>query len=556
MRRGTGMNPIRSGKRTIQRGAVLISALAFSVVISLIVAGIATFTMAHFQRATSEGDYASALNMAECGINWEIQYISIYGVSSDTPGSPHPGTVGTVGSYSVFITNELDPGDGSLGVWAAPNPATIWGTGTVNGITASVKRMVNIKAKRKSIFDEYALYGITGSTFSGNYTIDGTYGAGGSVGASGNSSVIYGNFIFNGYPSGSYGGPLGWVGGGASPAYGPNGAVSHQPDAIPWPYVDQLADVMATKKAVSLGLTPPSPGGGIAWFKAHNDNNLIQVFGPLDANNTTDPTQRDSAPPSGGLTPEIHGGLTYWVLNNVTKNPGNIDVGWGQATTDSNVMDSSANGTQRYVFPPTTWPYSNPSNSFSIAAIGIKNMSVIILPGSGSATVYRDYYFENITQTGSQAILVDIARGPVRVWLNASDSYYASSDDILKTWIFTTNITSPIVTSTADPSRFRIFSNKGVASGGGSKGVIALSGSNFFPGGIYDYNRQGTPPGSNSQVQFGGGSVIFGSVIAGSFGGNGNPLIKFPNLAISDSLSDWSLWWGFKGGWTEVNGAN
>src|SRR5258708_1696935 len=174
----------------------------------------------------------------------------------------------------------------------------------------------------------------------------------------------------------------------------------------------------------------------------------------------------------------------------------------------------------RYVFVRASWSYVNPSNSVSIASSTLKNNQVIILPGSGSATVYRDYYFENITQGGGQFIIADIARGPIRVWLNATDSYYSSSDDALGTWIFTTNTSAPIVTAQSDPSKFRIYSNKGVNSGSGSaKGVLGIQGSNYFPGGLYDYN--GT---QYSQVAFGGSAVVYGSVIAGSFGGNGNPL--------------------------------
>src|SRR5437879_4839405 len=76
-----------------QRGAVLITALAFAIVISLIVAGIATITVSHYQRATTEGDYAAALHMAEAGINWEIRKMSQTSISSDTAGSPGAGVV-------------------------------------------------------------------------------------------------------------------------------------------------------------------------------------------------------------------------------------------------------------------------------------------------------------------------------------------------------------------------------------------------------------------------------------------------------------------------------
>src|SRR6185503_8553038 len=103
--------------------------------------------------------------------------------------------------------------------------------------------------------------------------------------------------IFNGVPAGTYPGNIGWVGGGASPAYGPYGEVIHQPNPEVWPTVSQIAVKAAAKK--SGGAIPA--GTGLTWFKNNNNNNLIEVFSAADASNTTDPTTRVSAPPTGGL---------------------------------------------------------------------------------------------------------------------------------------------------------------------------------------------------------------------------------------------------------------
>src|SRR5258706_10922645 len=137
-----------SGNRENRRGAVLITALAFTVVVSCIIAGIAAFTMSHCQRATTEGDYASALNMAEAGINWEIRKMSQTSISADTVSNPasqsftYPGIVsGFNGTFKAWVTNDPDTGT----QWTAPNSAIVWGQGIVNGVVANVQRSVNIK---------------------------------------------------------------------------------------------------------------------------------------------------------------------------------------------------------------------------------------------------------------------------------------------------------------------------------------------------------------------------------------------------------------------------
>jgi hypothetical protein len=541
-------------KRSSRRhGGVLIAALALTIIVSTVMAAMAIFAVSHYSRAGTEADYAAALNLAEAGINYEIQRISANPANADQlhPANnsltwaamaahnipPANGQPQIPGSFKVCVSpidEEPDNLAGPTNAWFAPSDLTIIARGTVNGVSRTIK----IKGRRKGLFDSFGLYGIVGAGFNGNYIIDGTFGSNEPVNAVGNSSVHYGNFVYSGPDAlnATYPGNLGWVGGGASPAYGPYGIVIHEPNPVSWPTTSNIADQAAAKKSGAA----IAPGTGITWFKNNNNNNLIQVFGANDSLNTTDPSfgARVSAPPIGGLQTESHAGNQYWVLNN--------KAGWSQATVDSNVMDSNANGIKRYVFPPTTYSYVNPSNSIPVGPINLKANKVIILPGSGLPNVYRDYYFENITQTGSQAVLVDTANGPIRVWLNASDNYYSATDDALGQWVFTTNLTAPIVTNTTNPSLFRIYSNKGVVSGGGTKGVLSLGGSNFFPGGMYVYN--GTV---NSQISFGGGSVIYGSAIAGSFGGNGNPLIKFPSVP-NDGGEDPSIWFGFKDGWVEI----
>lgn len=530
--------------RSAERGSVLVSALAFALVISLALAGAAAFTVAHMSQVATEADYASAMNLAEAGANWELRKLATTSATTDTSASPgvgnvsYPSASGTVtmpGSFSVYVTNDPDNGQ----PWVAPRRALVWSTGTINGVS----RTIRVSAYRKSLFNQFAIYGISTIANTGNFIIEGAIGSNGPITNKGTSNVIYGDVNFYGYPTGSYTGVLGWIDGGFSPAYGPYGIVQHQPDPLPWPTVSQIADKAAADKSG----TAISAGAGLAWFKANNDNiradgKGIQVFTATDVNNSTDPTTRS----------------TVQIAQNKIQTGGIWVLPSGAGVSNSNVMDRPGTAIKRYIFQAEAggdvwFNYVNPTNSIRIAANGLYGQRVVILPGSGSSTVYRDYYFENITMGGADAVLVDTASGPIRIWLDAPDGSYGTKADALGQFIFTTNTTTqPIVSPGTDPSRFRLYDNKGVKQGGGVAGDLQFSGNCYFPGGVYVYNGSGY-----STVGMSGTTVIYGSAIASIFTGGGGPLVKFPPAAIrNDDPNDWSISWGFLGGAVELGGAN
>src|SRR5438045_838138 len=103
--------------RRCRYGGVLVSTLAFTVVVSLLLAGIATLTVSHYARARVESDYTASLDLAEAGINYELRKISQDTNQADCTGTPNisgsfyfdgpnAGWYGGVnpGSYSV-VTN-------------------------------------------------------------------------------------------------------------------------------------------------------------------------------------------------------------------------------------------------------------------------------------------------------------------------------------------------------------------------------------------------------------------------------------------------------------------
>src|ERR1700694_3503931 len=104
-------------------GSALISALVFTVITAICLAGIGTLSVSHYNRASVEGDYAAALNLAEAGINYEIRKISRDATTADQAGSSTPpGTTVSFGggTFRVYCSNR----DGTT-PWASPNPLYI-----------------------------------------------------------------------------------------------------------------------------------------------------------------------------------------------------------------------------------------------------------------------------------------------------------------------------------------------------------------------------------------------------------------------------------------------
>jgi hypothetical protein len=173
------------------------SALALVAMTALLMSGICVLTTSNAIRQRREADYALAMQLAEAGANFELQYISAHlNASPNGHLSSNPYTNGTVpgvsGTFSVFVRNI----DGTTN-WTAPKDAQIVSTGTVGGISRTVtvncKGVSSSTGTRASIFNgKYALFGYSDVTFSGaSSAITGDLGTNGSlmVKAGGNGTV-------------------------------------------------------------------------------------------------------------------------------------------------------------------------------------------------------------------------------------------------------------------------------------------------------------------------------------------------------------------------------
>ena len=499
------LHPVRH-----RRGGVLISVLVFTVIIAFLIAGIGALTVSHYSRVHVEADYTTALDVAEAGINYELRNISVNLYSNSNqidqyhPGAGQNGAYtgsipGVPGTFTVYVIN--DPDDGKS--WSSPNSALIVSTGTVNGVS----RTVQIRGEGRSVFGQYALFGIDSTTLNGNFTVNGDFGTDSAMTIHGSSGTINGTVYFNGVAGGSISGSTA------------TGGYVDEPNTVVWPTVSAMADHFATLEASKLGMATPTSGGGLTWFKnTYNDNSNIQMLASGDAA-LTDPTQHVWQP--AGFTADANGN---WTLGD----KGGISTFSALGvTTNSNIMDAATASPARYVFPTTAWP----NNAGTTAAYGLQGCQALILPGSPDPAVPYNYYFDEIALSNAQtsAILVDTATGPVNIWIGPSTSYGASSDSLNGTWLFTSS----------DTTRCRVYYGKNA--------TLNIGGNSVFSGSIYAYNGP-----TSGTIKFHGTPVINGSVIADNFNIMGNPLINFPNNAGAGT--DYGLFYGFKNQYTEING--
>src|SRR5689334_17193809 len=111
------MKQLRTNARKVS-GFTLITALAFTLVVGTVLAGVGTVALSHYSRANTEGDYANAIALADAGVNYELAWISRDITDATRPhqiGAPYTNTIpGTTDSYKVYVRawgNNCDGGN-------------------------------------------------------------------------------------------------------------------------------------------------------------------------------------------------------------------------------------------------------------------------------------------------------------------------------------------------------------------------------------------------------------------------------------------------------------
>jgi len=156
------------------RGSALISALAVVAMTSLLMSGVCVLASSHEVRQNRDAQYELALQVAEAGINYELN-CSANGTctgnsgNADLAASPQTGSVsGVSGTYSVYAD--------------AVTPNTITSTGTVGSGSSAISRTIQVNVSGSSVFNgQYAVFGTKTVTVPSTSTITGTIGSNATV---------------------------------------------------------------------------------------------------------------------------------------------------------------------------------------------------------------------------------------------------------------------------------------------------------------------------------------------------------------------------------------
>ena len=244
-----------SGRRPVQRGHTLPTTLIFTGIVSVLLCGVAKVSVSHNQIAVVDSRYASALNLAEAGANFEMRKITLAPNSADQyPGATYqvPG-----GSFRVYCANPTNPAD--TAPWTPQDRLYVISTGTCDGVSRTIR--VAVKGYKPDA--RYAIYG-TGevSTFNGSAVL-----INGDVGTN-NLLTFTGHPVINGAVHFS-GAQAGWTG--ADPG---GYTVLQDPKSVTWPSVSQIA-------------SQEYPAGGLTYLKTNNDN--ARAMPPILGNSITSP---------------------------------------------------------------------------------------------------------------------------------------------------------------------------------------------------------------------------------------------------------------------------
>lgn len=500
-------------KGTTTRGAALISALILTLILTLMIGGMAyevgTSTALEYARDHQD----SAMDLAEAGISYELNYISSQERNNGTltfhtktyqSGQPYPGQPGTVtgtpGEYWVYTVQN------------AGNSFTVYCTAEVGGEIATVNhqpvlingaaKTLQVNGSTQSLLGIYAAFASRAPNAS-NHSADVVLANGSVVKLQTNSNVA-----------------------GLTATFGTNGSVA----------IGTGASIAASSgyTANFLNADANSSYNSNAQFKSGTtikDGNIESPFPTVPS------IIRYTFPATAGLADQA---AWSWLSNNnanagidtyksglpmgTSLNPSSVtSAGF---TTSSNTLTNSSTG----------GGLGNWQNAGDVPGTTVQ--ALIFPPG--------DYYFTsvNLVWNANTEIIIDNAGltnggapGPVRFWFNST-----GNDSVALPFT---------LTNTADPSTFRLYYGKDGYSLTITKPSGPPAGNWTLPGAIYAISG-GT---LGTTVQLAGGAdagdqvVLDGSIIADHIGFSGYCTLIFD--PTDSNSADYQAGAGFVGGYVQ-----
>lgn len=425
-----------------QRGAVLLSVLVIAIILAAITGACALAMSSYSTLSTNKSSAITATELAEAGVNSELNYIAIqaragsstwYHANTTQSGQPLPGNPGSTpstgwsgpsGSYWVYTTpvNAATPGAGFTITCEAVVGGQIKTSGSTTSIVGGARRTVSIVGTADGLFNLYTTYATSSDSShscvhvhkGGSVTVHGCAGTNGSChfeGDESHDSALNGNCFRSDCSGHQY-----------------SGNCQKNPYQNSFPSTKQVCD-----KTFS-GCTN---GSEWSYLSSHNNNNCIRIY---KANLASGTAISASSTMVGNFSCSHTTLCNYdnsywswgqWSWGNWTGGDGDDDNwGWGNWTSGDGDGDDWGWG----------WG-SSCSDNHSCAgdwAYASNNKGCNHIPGSSTETAIilppGDYYFSNVdcSQFSSCEHFIidnaDLSEGgvnagkPVRIWIGQDNS--------------------------------------------------------------------------------------------------------------------------------------
>ncbi len=356
--------------RKAQRGAILISALAFTVISAMLVTGMLTVSTSYFARTQSEADYERALALAEAGVNYEFRKISQNTTNADQrPNGTSPGVSYNLGggTFAIYCANS-----NNTTPWTPPGNLIVYCTGTINGIS----RQLQVTGKGYSVTPNFALFGVQNGLMNGAPSVPtGDVGTNGSLNFNGDPTVG-GHVDFNGAGSG-------W-----SPTPCGSYNVQHFANPVGWPTVSAIAS--------------QTVAGGLATLATTNDNALA-TSSPSGAFTGTTIFMNGS----GTLT--LHGkagGANYYVTSLLLN--GSPRIVFDNSAGPINLWEGPAGASSAFIFNGGSAAIRNSVDPTKKVSMYIATNNDVIMNGNTELDAgvynYQSASSGNVIMNGSPAV--------------------------------------------------------------------------------------------------------------------------------------------------------
>ncbi len=310
--------------------------LVFSVVSGTLLAGAGSLVVSHRIRAEAERGFSKAVYVAESGLQSELKQIN---TGPPTAQAAHQAFLGQSLDVSTederYVVSVKDAEEIDK-AWAPPNDLLIESLGIAHGVS----RMIQARVRGRSVFADYALFGIDSLTFNGSGSgTNGDIGTNGTISASSTgSSVTTGKVVFHG----------------SNPTLsGPN--VYREPDPYWWPSVQAIA---ASQFA-----------SGLATLKVSNSNANILRF---NDNRYLDPNFELTWAENAGITWSdvalTNQSFTMPVTNGNGRDKPKVQGGKRYSSTTDGVFEKNV-----LIFPPGDYYFESLDVTSGQTAILVDN---------------------------------------------------------------------------------------------------------------------------------------------------------------------------------------